>query len=245
MAITLDGTNGITTPDVESSGPISGTNGTFTGNVGITGPNLGTTVGSQSLAQKITINNGNLDYCEITNTRQVAGSAWNGAGTRIQEKIDATYMAYIQFNGVVDGGISFGTGLNASPTGISERLRIDSTGAFGINGANYGTSGQVLTSGGSGAAPSWTSRAMASTVMTAKSRATGTSYQNTTSGWLFVAFASVNNGASATVGATAPGNSVTACTSNANGTGGSFMVPPGWYYIMNVNTMSFVSEGQA
>jgi hypothetical protein len=83
------------------------------------------------------------------------------------------------------------------------------------------------------------------TVMTAKSRSSGTSYQNTTGGWLFVTFASVNNGASATVGASSPGNSVTACTSNANGTGGSFMVPPGYYYIINVNTMSFTSEGQA
>jgi hypothetical protein len=40
-------------------------------------------------------------------------------------------------------------------TSDTERLRIDGTGAFGINGANYGTSGQVLTSAGSGAAPSW------------------------------------------------------------------------------------------
>ena len=38
---------------------------------------------------------------------------------------------------------------------LSERLRIASNGALGIAGANYGTSGQVLTSGGSGAAPSW------------------------------------------------------------------------------------------
>jgi hypothetical protein len=41
-------------------------------------------------------------------------------------------------------------------TNSSERLRIASTGAFGLSGANYGTSGQVLTSGGSGAAPTWT-----------------------------------------------------------------------------------------
>jgi hypothetical protein len=40
-------------------------------------------------------------------------------------------------------------------TGGSERLRIDTAGQIGIGGANYGTSGQVLTSGGSGAAPSW------------------------------------------------------------------------------------------
>ena len=37
----------------------------------------------------------------------------------------------------------------------SERFRIASAGQLGIAGANYGTSGQVLTSGGSGAAPSW------------------------------------------------------------------------------------------
>jgi hypothetical protein len=41
----------------------------------------------------------------------------------------------------------------SSPT---ERLRIASTGAFGLSGANYGTSGQVLTSNGSGSTPTWT-----------------------------------------------------------------------------------------
>jgi hypothetical protein len=39
--------------------------------------------------------------------------------------------------------------------GGSERLRVGTAGQLGIGGANYGTSGQVLTSGGSGAAPSW------------------------------------------------------------------------------------------
>jgi hypothetical protein len=37
----------------------------------------------------------------------------------------------------------------------AERFRIGSAGELGIAGANYGSSGQVLTSGGSGAAPSW------------------------------------------------------------------------------------------
>jgi hypothetical protein len=37
----------------------------------------------------------------------------------------------------------------------AERLRIASAGQIGIGGANYGTSGQVLTSGGPSAAPSW------------------------------------------------------------------------------------------
>ena len=37
----------------------------------------------------------------------------------------------------------------------AERLRIANTGAFGLSGANYGSSGQVLTSQGSGSAPQW------------------------------------------------------------------------------------------
>jgi len=41
-------------------------------------------------------------------------------------------------------------------TGGTEKVRVASAGQIGIGGANYGTSGQVLTSGGSAAAPSWT-----------------------------------------------------------------------------------------
>ena len=40
-------------------------------------------------------------------------------------------------------------------TGGSERVRVGSSGQIGIGGANYGTSGQVLTSQGNGAAPQW------------------------------------------------------------------------------------------
>jgi hypothetical protein len=37
----------------------------------------------------------------------------------------------------------------------TERLRINTSGAFGLNGSNFGTSGQVLTSAGSGSPPTW------------------------------------------------------------------------------------------
>ena len=37
----------------------------------------------------------------------------------------------------------------------SEKFRIGSSGQIGLSGANYGSSGQVLTSGGSGSAPTW------------------------------------------------------------------------------------------
>ena len=46
--------------------------------------------------------------------------------------------------------------VNDAYTSAAERLRIASAGQIGIGGANYGTSGQVLTSGGASAAPSWT-----------------------------------------------------------------------------------------
>ena len=43
--------------------------------------------------------------------------------------------------------------------GGSERLRIGTAGQLGLSGANYGTSGQVLTSQGASAAPQWASAA--------------------------------------------------------------------------------------
>jgi hypothetical protein len=52
------------------------------------------------------------------------------------------------------GRIAFYTTADGASS-VTERLRIDKSGAFGIAGANYGTSGQFLKSNGSGAAPSW------------------------------------------------------------------------------------------
>jgi hypothetical protein len=83
---------------------------------------------------------------------------WTGAdGT--------SYLRAAQISGQVDspapgtgdmpGRLVFSTTADGAST-PTERLRIASTGAFGLSGANYGTSGQVLTSGGSAAAPTWT-----------------------------------------------------------------------------------------
>jgi len=70
----------------------------------------------------------------------------------------------------LQGGRGTGTGAGgsviiataaASTTGTSlnsatERFRVGPAGQFGIGGANYGTSGQVLASAGASAAPAWT-----------------------------------------------------------------------------------------
>jgi hypothetical protein len=76
----------------------------------------------------------------------------SGAGEAIRWTDGAT-------GGAITTVASFGTNLNSDAlsftTSSTERLRIASNGAFGLSGANYGTAGQVLTSNGSGSAPSW------------------------------------------------------------------------------------------
>ena len=56
-----------------------------------------------------------------------------------------------------DADLIFGLPTNGGSGGsvTNERLRIKSNGAIGLSGANYGTSGQVLTSQGSSSAPTW------------------------------------------------------------------------------------------
>lgn len=56
------------------------------------------------------------------------------------------------------GRIAFYTTADGASS-VTERLRINKSGAIGIAGANYGTSGQVLVSAGSGAAVSWADKA--------------------------------------------------------------------------------------
>ena len=63
----------------------------------------------------------------------------------------------------------------------TEKLRIDKNGAVGIGGANYGTTGQVLTSNGSGSAISWSSPSGGLPNGTNQSQ--GLHWNNTTSQW--------------------------------------------------------------
>jgi len=53
-----------------------------------------------------------------------------------------------------DGIITFTTGVNGT---FGERVRIAGSGAIGFGGANFGTTGQVLTSAGNNAVPTWSS----------------------------------------------------------------------------------------
>ena len=84
----------------------------------------------------------------------------SGAGNVAALFSDAAYYTLgVKHTGVgteafgMFGGTA-GSGL-ALMTNNTERFRFGTSGELGIGGATYGTAGQVLTSGGSGAAPTW------------------------------------------------------------------------------------------
>jgi len=58
------------------------------------------------------------------------------------------------YDNVSAGHLEFYTANNGT---LTENLRISNTGALGLVGTNYGTSGQFLTSNGANAAPTWSS----------------------------------------------------------------------------------------
>lgn len=71
----------------------------------------------------------------------------------------------IKHSGDPETRVRFDTGTVKVETTQIERLRIGSSGQIGLNGANYGSSGQVLTSQGSSAAPQWATAAAGITMM--------------------------------------------------------------------------------
>ena len=93
----------------------------------------------------------------VTNTSGNTGAIYNGAvatgDIRISGGSSSTNGAGIVLYG---GSHSATPDVTIFQTGSTEQVRISSDGAIGLSGANYGTSGQVLTSGGASASPTWT-----------------------------------------------------------------------------------------
>ena len=90
---------------------------------------------------------GAIAVSEVTGAAPLASPTFTG---------DVTLPDKIVHTGDTNTAIRFpANDTVAFETGGSERFRFGSSGQLGIGGATYGTSGQVLTSGGSGAAPSW------------------------------------------------------------------------------------------
>ena len=120
---------------------------------------LGTGAGTQIVSHRFNVTTSNNDYLEVSNVRGTAGADWQYAGWRLQQKVDSTWMGYIQFNGtsagINNGGISFGSGTTtADANSVSERMRIDGNGNLGIGtilpvarihvaGASFGSATQI------------------------------------------------------------------------------------------------------
>jgi len=110
------------------------------------GPQIDLRKSRGSIASPAAVNTG--DFLGFINFQ-----AFGGTNNRILSRIYGQVETYVS-----DTNISSNLVFQTSPAGSAsptEKLRIGPSGQIGIGGANYGTSGQVLTSGGSAAAPSW------------------------------------------------------------------------------------------
>ena len=152
------------------TGAISGTTGTFTGDVDVADKIIHTGDTNTSIrfpsADTFTVETGGSERLRINS---VGITSVQGQDDQDNFIVNCSGTEFAVHTDTTDGEVSLraqdGTGNNYSkymtfftnPSGsaATERLRIGTSGEIGIGGANYGTSGQVLTSGGSGAAASW------------------------------------------------------------------------------------------
>lgn len=118
-------------------------------------------------------------------------------------------------------------------TAGAQRFTVGPAGQIGVGGANYGTSGQVLTSNGTGSAPSWQDNLEFAEGKTWQSvtRTSGTSYQNTTGRTIFLGINGVNSGGSYIDLSSNNSTWRSAFTgSGAANTWGYAVIPPNYYY---------------
>ena len=135
----------------------------------------------------------------ILNIRNSANNAWIKIGEVNQGSAAFILTAYaiLQAGSAAAPSHSFDvdrdTGMYRAAANIigfatngTERFRVGDSGQLGIGGATYGTSGQVLTSGGASAAPSWSSPTTTGRLLRAPQIiTTGTSY-TTPAGCTFI-----------------------------------------------------------
>ena len=95
---------------------------------------------------------GNVSGVNITSSNNLTAANIN-VGSNIQFG-NAGIITATTLIGNVTGNVNHTSNLLLQISG-SEKLRIANSGAFGLNGTNYGSSGQVLTSQGSGSSPTW------------------------------------------------------------------------------------------
>lgn len=103
MTIVLDGTNGISTPDLESSGPVTGTTGTFSGNVTLGSSVLATPVGSApSYTCRAWVNFNGTGTVAIRGSGNVSSITDNGTGNYTVNFTNAMPDANYGFQGTAN-----------------------------------------------------------------------------------------------------------------------------------------------
>jgi len=129
--------------------------------------NIAADEGSTGASPRITFDVSTTERMRIDSNGRVGigVTSMNDATLEIQPATDIPQIKLTQ-NNVPDGGDGWKFH-NSGPTGgnlaiiregsgvDTEYFRLGTSGQIGLSGANYGTSGQVLKSNGSGAAPSW------------------------------------------------------------------------------------------
>ena len=108
-----------------------------------------TSTGKLLLATSLTDINANdvIGKIEFQAPHEAGGTDAITVSAGIEAVAQGTFSASVNSTDLV-----FKTGHSEAAT---EKFRFTSQGEIGIGGTNYGTSGQLLTSGGAGAAPSW------------------------------------------------------------------------------------------
>ena len=104
-------------------------------------------------SDKITATDGLIDLLSSVNFASEVSVPSFKVGSDIQIG-NAGIITATTLVGNVQGNINHTSNLLLQISG-SEKFRVGTSGQLGIGGANYGTSGQVLTSGGSGSAATW------------------------------------------------------------------------------------------
>lgn len=134
---------------------------TFTGGTGIV--NLGSGqfykdasgnvgIGTASPSTKFHVAGAGSTYSRVSSSN---------SGTGVGTYYSNATSTWLIGAGPVSGSSEFAI-VDATSSSM-ERLRIGSAGQLGIGGSNYGSSGQVLTSNGASAAPSWTTLSFGAT----------------------------------------------------------------------------------
>jgi hypothetical protein len=114
---------------------------------------LGGVQGNQAKALTLYSSDANGNYLEFANHRARTGADWQSGGFRMQQKVDATWMGWMQFNGGSstnnNAGIGWGAGTSTvSADSVPEDMRLDSNGnlVIGSQAAPGGSNGLYVQS---------------------------------------------------------------------------------------------------